>query len=226
MRVLDNTTVLYRILVTFFIVLLVAVLIQQYVAHRESRAVQAIEVGIKLVEADMRLLYANNTDSITPNAYDPLRGTCSADNQDQFDRQLNRLGSGLSAHELQFLAAHFDRCASDFAYQQLVHTAQLQQYVAELERWETRRSVLYESDESDSVTGIADWKQLMELEQQINELQFELIEGQRSLIEARQDRQPTDGAAIAAILEHVQEAREELGKRQAEQQELHGQLKL
>lgn len=196
---------LYRILVIVTIGAVVGAMVWHYVEQQTSEVRSELEAAFATVEDEARAVVASNALAATRPAYAPLLDTCSRNTQNQFDDRLNQLGTGLSQNDLAYLATQFDRCAGQFAREQVIRGAILHQSVSHMEILHDLMQTIAPVEESDPV--LVAWQEVAEAETALGTLQTELVEAQRALVEARREGQSVNSADIQATLADVESIR-------------------
>ena len=158
-----------------------------------------------------------------------LFAKCSSEERREFESVLSRLGTGLSAAELQQLQSWFDRCGTVVA-QRSAYVAQEVSVATEyLDRLMVFHQLLSDTlskrEESNGV-DINAWRSYADAWQAYAAQQFVLDELQRALIDARAAGISVADPQIKELLTAVEAEKGVLSERQIEVREKEKQLKL
>lgn len=187
----------YRFVIVVCIALAAGWLVYHYVSEQRQALLEQVAEQIAHTESTLRDMTVSSGTTAT------AIPQCNSATQEEFERLLGRLGTGLASTELQYLAIEFDRCAGVFAQEQYRYSQTLAVYVDMLAQFASLEADLVRHE---SVTGTAIplWRDLVTAETALAGAQIRLVEAQRELVLLRLAGEAVAGDSIVAILDEVQ----------------------
>lgn len=207
----DLTPWLYRLAIIGGITVMVFFLCQQYVIGQINEVQQAWQGEWRDQERSLFTTLQEPGRSLTASPVMQLwLDRCGTEDRRAYEATLERLGSGLSATELQYLSIDFSHCGTTAADQSFAQAIALEREVAKLQQWFRASEFLPRIDDGYYQERLIAWEALRSSMVDLQQAQYELDELQRALIVARQDGAAVDSDRIQTLLENVQAARQSL----------------
>jgi hypothetical protein len=203
----------YKVLVIGIVVGAIAVyIVSDYTTEKKLTQLQSsLETSIdtSLEEAtELALLIGRG--GFTSSA-EAIIADCTTDERNQFEDRLSRLDDGLSKDELMVVDTLFSRCAPVTSVRRTLMVMDLSRRVeGVIELVEQRKQLGNYNEYDDTVSGLAE---LVELEDGITELSFDLVYLQREIIDSLLAGELVSSAAATSLRERGFELRTELGKK-------------
>lgn len=158
-----------------------------------------------------------------------LFARCSSEERREFEGVLSRLGTGLSAAELQHLQSWFDRCGTVVAYRNAYIAQEVRVATENLHRLFAFHQLLPDALRENGETQHMDvetWYSYADAWQEYAAQEFVLDELQRDLIDARAAGISVEDPRITDLLTAVENEKSVLSERQTKVREIEKQLKL
>lgn len=207
----DHTVWLYRFVVIILIVALLLFLVLRYLSSEQQQLQRSWQAEWRTQEQELlTVLKQPNQDLVSSPVVESWLGRCATEERREYEAVLQRLGTGLTAADLEYLAENFDRCGTMAADQSLAQGVALEREVAKLEQWFEARTFFPGLDQAYYQTRLENWKRMTEYAVAIQTAQHELDTLQRRLVQVRQDGAAVEGELIQGLLGEVSVAREVL----------------
>lgn len=207
----DHSIWIYRLVVIVLIAAGVLFLVLQYTTAQLLQLQRVWQTEWREQEQELlTTLQQPNQDLDVGAVMQPWLERCITTERREYEDVLQRLGTGLSAADLRYLAENFDRCGTIAADQSLGQGMALEREVAKLEQWTEAATFWPELDHEYYRSHIESWEQVVAYTADIQAAQHALDSLQRRLIWERRDGSPVDGEVIQEVLQEVQAAREAL----------------
>jgi hypothetical protein len=161
------------------------------------------------ITARTHALMTNDTKTASSTVFTVWRNRCTASMQNDYEKSLRALGSGITTPELQYLAKNFDRCGTAASQGALQKTLLLERQLVHMEQW-LRAATFAPIALGTYETELDKWREVHSISVKLQKTQQRLDALQRELISARIDGATVSGPVIQELLTDVTQARRAL----------------